>query len=550
MHTRRFPSADLTPRYAVRNVADLEREQAVLRLLISAAAACYLVVAVWSGWVGGAAATMLVACIGIHFVTAVPLCIHILRRPGTMPVRRALGMASDYLGIAAVLILGGEVMLPIYAALIWVTVGYGMRYGVRYLRGATLAAVAVIVATTLGSPYWRSEPFMVATFLLTALAVPAYASVLLTQTRRAHEAALAADRAKSRFLAQASHDLRQPVHAIALFTNCLRDARLAPDESRMVDHIDRALQSVSRLFRSLFDVSTLDSGRVRPRRETVALGQVMAEVVAQNSEAARGAGVDLRLVPTRLRVAGDPGLIATVLQNLVSNALKYAPGRPVLVGCRRRGGRVALEVHDRGPGIAPEHLPRVCEEFYRVPRPGHNVEGVGLGLAIVRRMAGLMGLDLVVRSARGRGTAIAVEGLPIADAAAAGHDGVRRQATPLSGLRVLLVEDDGAVRDATAALLGRWGCMVRAVAAAPGATDADDCDVIIADQDLGGGETGLETIARIRRRRGTPVPAILVTGHEGLAGVPEDVPVLAKPVRPAELRAVVTAQWLDRPSDG
>jgi signal transduction histidine kinase/CheY-like chemotaxis protein len=544
MHTRRFPVAAPAPAYAVRSEPELEGEQAVLRLLISAAAAAYLLITIGAGWLSGTAATLLLACIGLHFVTAVPLCLHILRRPGVMPFRRALGMASDYLGITAVLTLGGAVMLPVYAALIWVTVGYGMRYGVRYLRYATLAALAVIAVTTIASPFWRSEPFMVATFALTALAVPAYAHVLLAQTRRAHEAALAADRAKSRFLAQASHDLRQPVHAIGLFTNCLRDARLGPDESRMVDHIDRSLQSVSRLFRSLFDVSTLDSGRVRPRRETVALGQVMAEVVAQNSEAARWAGVDLRLMPTGLRVEADPGLIATVLQNLVSNALKYAPGSPVLVGCRRRGGRVAIEVHDRGPGIAPEHLPHVCDEFYRVPHPGRDVEGVGLGLSIVRRMAGLMGLGLAVRSGTGRGTVIAVEGLPVSDAGAAETGGARRQATPLSGLRVLMIEDDREVRDATAALLVRWGCVVRAEAAPP--EEAEGCDVIIADHDLGGAETGAEAIVRLRRRRGAPVPAILITGHDGLGEtVGDEVPVLAKPVRPAELRAAIASQWLD-----
>ncbi|HET9067598.1 MAG TPA: hybrid sensor histidine kinase/response regulator [Amaricoccus sp.] len=542
MQTKRFSPSASGPASAVRSEAVLEREQAVLRLMISGGAACYILVAIWAGWLNGRAAAFLLAAIGIHFLTAVPLCVHILLRPGVVPLRRLLAMASDYLGITAVLVLGSEVALPIFAALIWVTVGYGMRYGVRYLRHATVAAVAVVVVTTLASPYWQSQPFLVGTFALTVLAVPAYAHVLLAETRRAHEAALMADRAKSRFLAQASHDLRQPVHAIALFTNCLRDARLGPDESRMVDHIDRALRSVSRLFRSLFDVSTLDSGRVRPRSEAFALGLVMAEVVAQNSEAAREAGVEMRLAPTRLRVDGDPGLIATVLQNLVSNAIKYAPGGTLLVGCRRRGGRVALEVHDRGPGIAPEHLPHVCDEFYRVSRAGHDPDGVGLGLSIVRRMAGLMGLELVVRSERGRGTVIAVEGLPVADAAAAMLVGERPRATPLSGLRVLLIEDDAAVREATAALLLRWGCIVEAPAAPP--AEPGGTDVIIADYDLGRAETGLEVIDRLRQ--GAPLPAILISGHEGIAGVPGDVPVLAKPVRPAELRAVITAQWLDR----
>ena len=279
----------------------------------------------------GPALALLFYIVGF-FIVSIALLAAIKRRPGIRHWRRAVAMVDDYLGITAVLTLGGEVLLPVYAALLWVTVRLA-AYGPRYLRVATVCAVLTIATTTLLSGFWHAQPFMVATFVLTALLVPAYAQVLLTRTRLAHDAALAANRAKSRFLGQASHDLRQPVHAIGLFTDCLRSAPLGPDEQQMVDRIERSLQSISRLFRSLFDVSTLDSGRVAPKREVVALGEVLGEVVGRNSEAARWAGVELRLVPTRLRVLADAGLLATIVQNLVSNALKYAAGGPVLVGC-------------------------------------------------------------------------------------------------------------------------------------------------------------------------------------------------------------------------
>ncbi|MBB6287169.1 hypothetical protein HDC32_000573 [Pseudomonas sp. JAI120] len=208
-------------------------------------------------------------------------------------------MLHDYTGIAFAMALGGEGALPIYAALLWVTLGNGMRFG-------------------------------------------------------------------SHYLALASHDLRQPIHSIGLFTACLRDANLGGEELRLVDNIDRSLHTVSQLFRSISDIYTLDNGKLEPQAEPVNLGALLQEVVKQNIEATRWAGVELRLHPCRHWVNVNGGLLTTMVQNLVSNAIKYASGEPVLIGVRRQAKGLAVVVYDKGCGIAAEHLPDVFKEFYRV----------------------------------------------------------------------------------------------------------------------------------------------------------------------------------------
>ncbi|NDV89171.1 hypothetical protein GTW51_21105 [Aurantimonas aggregata] len=221
------------------------------------------------------------------------------------------------------MIIGSAYLAPFYAILIWVTVGYGMRYGSRYLGIATVLALVSLVFVVSLSDYWRGQPYVVATLFVTAIVVPLYAHILLTGTRDAYQAAAAANLAKSRFLAQASHDLRQPIHAISLFTACLRDGEIGAEEQEMVENIDRSLHSVAQLFRSLLDVATLDTGNVSPKVEVVELGPILKTIAEQNAEAARWAKVTLRVVPTRVRVHVDPSLLTVIVQNLVSNALKY-----------------------------------------------------------------------------------------------------------------------------------------------------------------------------------------------------------------------------------
>ncbi|WP_313516649.1 hybrid sensor histidine kinase/response regulator [Pseudomonas sp.] len=528
---------------------DTERSQALIRLILSSVATLYVVLLYLAGYLIEAQLRSILIYNAGFLLVSFALVGWIVRRPGVNPPRRLLAMLHDYAAIAFAMIIGGEAMLPVYGALLWVTVGNGMRYGTRYLALATVLALLSISLIALLSPYLWRNPFVLLTLLVTTFMVPAYAHILLTRTRQASEQAQAANLAKSRFLAQASHDLRQPIHSISLFTACLRDARLGDEERRMVDNIDRSLLSVEQLFRSILDVYTLDNGQVVPRGEVLAIDEVLAGLVRQNTEAARWANVTIKVRPSRCHVRCDPALLGTLLQNVLSNALKYAPGKALLIGCRRRNGGLAIEIHDRGPGIDSEHLPQLFDEFYRVRQSrDHDVEGVGLGLSIVKRIADLLGLGIQIRSRPGHGTSVAIEGLPLAAAAEYRPQqsaGANRRL--LSGLRVLLIEDDRDVLLATATLLQKWGCEVHSATSV--LDTAVEFDLVITDFDLGRSMSGADCIDYLNRLHGRRVPAIVITGHDvrqaQKALNDAQVPVLAKPVRPAELRSMLLALKLD-----
>ena len=523
-----------------------ELDQANLRLIVACCALAYMGLLGFMPGESHARYLPVIYYIVSFLLVSVGLRQAIARWPGHYPWRRVLGMLHDYTGTCFGLVIGGEAALPIYAVMVWVNLGNGMRFGSRYLAIATVLALAALLVVYQLTPYWQANPFMVLMLLTTSTVIPVYAHLLLERTRKASEQAIAANQEKSRFLAQASHDLRQPIHSIGLFTACLREAPLGEDERRLVDSIDRSLLNVSQLFRSILDLYTLDNGRVQPHYETFALGDFLAELLRNNSEAARWAGVDIRLRPCSYWTRADRGMLATMVQNVISNSFKYAAQRPLLIAVRRCGRDLAIVVCDQGRGIAEAHQGLVFEEFYRV-RQGRDkdVEGVGLGLSIVRRLGHLMGLEVRLRSRPGRGTAVTLQGLPRLQAQPDQPSAQRSPAAPglLGGLRVCLVEDDRNVLRATAALLQKWGCEVEAHSSPSGLSS--DCEVIVADYDLGQDATGIDCIDRLRAQRGWAVPALIMTGHDPekiQAEVHErDIAVLSKPVRPAELRAALRA---------
>ncbi|WP_460119733.1 ATP-binding response regulator [Pseudomonas sp. H3_G09] len=522
-----------------------ELDQANLRIIIAAIAVIYMVVLVFLP--GHRLATYLpvITYISLFLLASIVFRQAIARWPGHYRARRIFAMVHDYTGTCFGLVIGGEAALPLYAVMVWVNLGNGMRYGSRYLAIATgLALVALLVVYRL-TPYWQAQPFMVLMLLITSTVIPFYAHLLLERTRKASEEALAANLEKSRFLAQASHDLRQPIHSIGLFTACLRESRLGDDERRLVDNIDRSLLNVSQLFRSILDLYTLDNGRVEAKMQTLNLGEWLADIVRQHQEAARWAGVELRMRPCNYWIRTDPALLATMVQNVLSNCFKYGAQRPVLIGVRKRGAGLAIVVYDRGNGIAQEHLQKVFEEFYRVRQVrDKDVEGVGLGLSIIKRLGELIDVQVALRSQLGRGTAVTLAGLPIVAAPQSlVVRGEARQVGLLTGLKVCLVEDDRNVLLATSALLARWGCVVQAEWSAAGLVT--DCDIIVADYDLGTHATGIECIDEVRRQRGWAVPAMIITGHDvdriQAALHDRQIAILSKPVRPAELRATLRA---------
>ena len=527
-----------------------ELDQANLRIILASVAVVYIGAL---GFLPGQRFETylpVITYICVFLLASIALRQAIVRWPGHYPARRIFGMVHDYTGTSFGLVVGGEAALPLYAVMVWVNLGNGMRYGSRYLAIATALALLALVIVYRLTPVWQAQPFMVLMLLITSTVIPVYAHLLLERTRKASEEAVAANLEKSRFLAQASHDLRQPIHSIGLFTACLRESRLGEEERRLVDNIDRSLLNVSQLFRSILDLYTLDNGRILPKLQTVELGEWLAELIRQNAEAARWSGVELRLRPCRHWVRTDPALLATMVQNVLSNCFKYGAQRPVLVGVRKRGAGVAIVIHDQGNGIAEEHLPKVFEEFYRVRQlRDKDVEGVGLGLSIVKRLGQMMGVDVSLRSRLGRGTTVSLHGLPLV---ASPPQPVKRdeprQAGMLTGLKVCLVEDDRNVLLATSALLERWGCEVQAELT--GRDLLTDCDIIVADYDLGPHSTGIECIDEVRRQRGWAVPAMIITGHdiEKIQAALHDrqIAILSKPVRPAELRATLRA-LRDRP---
>jgi len=521
-----------------------ELNQASLRLTVSTCALLYILVLTALRPGDTATYMQIIAYISTFIIASIFLRMAIKRWPGHFFWRRLFSMLHDYTGIAFAMVMGGEGALPIYAALLWVTLGNGMRFGSHYLALATVIALSTLVVIFLLNPFWRAQPYMFLMLIVTTIVVPAYAHILLKRTRIASEETIAANQEKSRFLAQASHDLRQPIHSIGLFTACLRDANLGSEELRLVDNIDRSLHTVSQLFRSILDIYTLDNGKLEPQSEPVNLGALLRDVVKQNTEAARWAGVELRLRPCRHWVDINAGLLTTMVQNLVSNTLKYAPGQPVLIGVRPRGMDLAIVIYDKGRGIAAEHLPQVFKEFYRVRHArDKDVEGLGLGLSIVKRISQLINVDVHIRSTPNRGTQAAITGLKHA-APKVMPPRMKSSQERLNGLRICLIEDDTNVLMATKALLEKWGCVVETHG--DGDNLSSDCDIIIADFDLGTKVSGSECIAAIRERRGLEVPALVITGHE-IERIRQslhtlNISVLAKPVRAPELRTVLFEQ--------
>lgn len=459
--------------------------------------------------------------------------------------------------------LGPDEMLSFYTLILGGTALGAVSSQHAFPRSALLSIWTSIppLALAWGSGGWTSAPLASATMMLlygVALSMLAVRMGKFVEQNVELAKALAAQNAallqaseqlqqthedKSRFLAQASHDLRQPIHAIGLFVDYLGGMRLSQDSRAVLGNIERSLDSLNRLCRSLLDVTALDVGRVKPNLGPLALADVMGEVVRQAQPAAEAARIRLRYRPSRIWVHGDPALLHTMVQNLVSNAVKYAPGADVLVGVRRRNGQISIVVADTGPGIDAADHGLAFREFVRLHRPGAaEAEGLGLGLSIVKRLAELLGLQVTLASQLGDGAVFAIDGLV---ETAIVRPSLRRQPAKhterLNGVRVLVIDDDRLVRVGTVQLLSRWGCAARATARVGETFEVPD--VILCDYELGGSETGLEVIARIRERAGYRVPAAIITGThvEDLARMCREagVALMSKPVRPAQLRSVL-----------
>lgn len=391
--------------------------------------------------------------------------------------------------------------------------------------------------------------------LVRALAESERAGQVLEQRVRERTAALeAANTAKTRFLAAASHDLRQPMVTIGVLVGVLREQLGSPAQQRLIGRVDEAVAAMEGLLAGLLDLSRLDSAGLRVAREPVALAGLLEAVAAHEREAAAHKGLRLRLrVPPGAVVRGDAVLIEQMLRNLVTNALRYTERGGVLVAVRRRGAHWRIAVWDTGRGIPPEQQARVFEDFVQLDNPQRDrTQGLGLGLAIVRRAAALLGTEVGLRSVQARGSCFSFE-LPAVAPGAAGTappEATLPQPLRLAGLQVALVEDDEGAREALRLRLQAWGAEVLALAspaelqACIAAGRLPALDLLVTDMRLPGG-TGLDVVALVHAAQGA-VPAVVVTGNTA----PEDLaqlaasglPVVHKPFRAEQLAQVILAQ--------
>ena len=424
------------------------------------------------------------------------------------------------------------------------------------LKVAAMMVVAMGMTLLLGRTYRDSFERAMALKLRTeALAVQLGKEKAVADAARLE--AEIANRAKTQFFTAASHDLRQPLHAMGLFAEALRAKSHDPEVAKLVNSINESVDALEGLFSELLDITRIDSGGVEVNPEHFEMGEIFRKIRLHFEPAAFEKGLGLNIRGGRHVALADPLLVERIVRNLVSNAIRYTTDGTVLVSCRKRGGGLLVQVWDTGPGIREEERQRVFEEFYQVPGQqavvAEQKKGLGLGLAIVKRLAALMAAPVRLASTPGRGSVFTLE-LPLGKAPrveARMLPGKGPVGITLDGRLIVIVEDEPAVREGLQVLLAGWGAGIvslESMAAVRVWAAASDPEVvrpslIIADYRLEHGETGVFAIRAIRERFGQEVPAIVVTGssmtgHDKEA-LEQNFHLLIKPVLPNKLRAMI-----------
>jgi signal transduction histidine kinase len=376
----------------------------------------------------------------------------------------------------------------------------------------------------------------------------------------ARRAAEAASRAKTQFFAAASHDLRQPLHAMGLFAEALRQRSHDPEVASLVNSINESVDALEGLFGELLDITRIDTGGVEVNPAPVRLRDLFGRLRLHFEPIAFEKGLMLSFRGDGHVAQADPVLLERILRNLVSNAIRYSDDGGVLVSCRARQGRLLLQVWDSGIGISEQNLPRIFDEFFQAqsnrPLEAHHRKGLGLGLAIVKRLAELMGTEVSVRSRVGQGTVFSFE-VPVGKApprnveALAGASSKAPLGLTLQGRAFMVVEDEAAVREGLVVLLQAWGASVISFDTVEGVrlwlastTPVEQPDLLLVDYRLPQGTTGIEALVAVRAHwPEARLPAIVITGsslggHEDEA-VTHDFHLLIKPVLPNKLRAMI-----------
>jgi signal transduction histidine kinase len=369
-----------------------------------------------------------------------------------------------------------------------------------------------------------------------------------------------ANKYKSHFIASASHDLRQPLHALNLFVAQLQTEADPAERARLINRIEAAIGSMNELFGALLDMTKLDAGIIEPHVGEFPLERLLKRIETTFADAAREKGLRLRVVASDTWVRSDFILLERMLMNLVSNAVRYTARGGVVVGCRRRGASLRIDVCDSGPGVPEDQQGKIFGEFYQLP--GAEIErdrrpGMGLGLSIVDRLGQLLGHPVELDSRPGRGSRFSVTVPPATARAAAEAVSLETVADPARGKLVVVIDDDPLVLDGMGGILRSWGCMVVTADSAQAAltkvqAEPHEPDLIICDYRLANRSTGIEAVARLREVLGADIPAFLISGDtapERLRDAAANgLQLLHKPVPPMRLRAVLNQLLRARPA--
>lgn len=434
--------------------------------------------------------------------------------------------------------------------------GYRAALGVPLLRDGGVIGV-IFVAKTVPQPYTEKQIELVTTFA--DQAVIAIESVRILNALRERTDELSeksrqleiANTYKARFLAAASHDLRQPLHALNLFIAQLHnDQSDAGERRRLVSRIDAAMNAMNELFDSLLDMSKLDAGILAPKITEFPVERLLKRLQTTFTEAAREKGIRLKIVPSRAWICSDSILLGRILLNLLSNAVRYTAHGGVVVGCRKDGGMLRIDVCDTGEGIPEDKQKEIFAEFYQLDTPDRErLGGLGLGLSIVDRLAQLLGHTIKLSSKPGKGSRFSVF-VSAADKRCGIEEATTTPAVAdrVKGKLIVVMDDDALVREGMRGILSSWGCRVVTAASDKDAlTQLIDGetqpDLIISDYRLADGHNGISAIAHLRGKLGGRIPAFLVSGDTGPERLREvnasGHQLLHKPLSPMTLRTVV-----------
>jgi signal transduction histidine kinase len=552
--------AGIRDKFAAARAADaMELEQAKLRMINVFASELYFLIAFLWDRVLDDGELFVLAVIGCVFFLGVAHLGWILWRPGVNHPRRRVAVLLDMGPITAGMVLAEEIGAMLYGLYLWVAIGNGFRYGRWYLHYAQALALAGFLVVVLITPFWQQHSFLSAALMVTLVIVPGYVSVLVTRlhtaSHRLQEArgeAEAANIAKTKFLAAASHDLRQPMQALSMYASVLEERLSDPNVVRVVHGIKLSVTNLEQMFDSLLDISKIESGVIKPKIVAFPLMPLVEQVVEAEKAMAAHKNLELRVVRTSASVRSDPVLLERMLKNLVTNAIRYTERGKIIIGCRRVcGGWLRLDVVDSGIGIALEEQERIFDEYYQLS--GHSAQGLGLGLPIVKSLGELLGHRVAVKSAVGRGSVFSIEldkvpEVPLPSAARA------VPAAALGRLKVVLVDDDVEIRESMRFLLEGWGCRYAAGATVEEIekqlrTEQWEPDALIVDYRLAGTMTGLQVIERLRARFGKQLPALIITGTANpsfLQSRAGGIPFAIKPVAPGKLRAFLSQATIVR----